>query len=252
MTDGGPACRFARDAARRPDLFTHVCARSDGRPLRPGERCFAEEWARRRALRVPYDPPVFDGDEYQARFDRLAADGVDVHGEAALVASFGPATALDAGCGTGRVAIELARRGIEVVGVDVDASMLATARTLAPDLDWIEADLATFDLGPARRDHFDVAVLAGNVMIFVQPGTHAAVIAHVAGHVRRDGGLLVAGFQLQPGGYTLADHDANCAATGLSLVHRWSTWDRQPFDAAGADYAVSVHRRGTTATPPAT
>jgi hypothetical protein len=28
-------------------------------------------------------------------------------------------------------------------------------------------------------------------------------------------------------------------AAGLHLVHRWATWDRQPFD--GGDYAVSVH-----------
>ena len=194
---------------------------------------------------------MFDGDEYQARFDRLAGDGVDVHGEATLVESLRPSTVLDAGCGTGRVAIELARRGIQVVGVDVDPSMLATARRLAPDLEWVEADLATLDLGPARHDHFDVAVMAGNVMVFVRPGTHADVVAHVARHLRDDGGLLVAGFQLQPGGYTLAAYDTDCAAAGLALAHRWSTWDGRPFDPAADDYAVSVHRR-TAATAPAT
>ncbi len=60
---------------------------------------------------------AWDGDEYQRRFDRLAACGSDVHGEAALVRAYDPATVLDAGCGTGRVAIELARHGVEVVGV---------------------------------------------------------------------------------------------------------------------------------------
>ena len=76
---------------------------------------------------------TWDGDAYQARFDALAASGVDVHGEAAFACSLEPAPAsvLDAGCGTGRVAIELARRGIDVVGVDVDASMLAAARRAA-------------------------------------------------------------------------------------------------------------------------
>jgi SAM-dependent methyltransferase len=240
-----PGCRFARDAARRPDLFTHVCARSDGRPLRPGDRCFAEE----RLRQARTIPPVFDGDDYQSRFDRLAADGVDVHGEASLVASFAPCTVLDAGCGTGRVATELHRRGVTVVGVDVDRSMLATARRLGPDVEWIEDDLATFDLGPARRAYFDLAVMAGNVVLFVRPGTQADVVARVARHVRPDG-LVVAGFQLQRGGYTLAEYHAHCAAAGLTLVDRWSTWDRAPFD-AGDDYAVSVHRR-TAATAPAT
>ena len=35
---------------------------------------------------------------------------------------------LDAGCGTGRVAIELAARGFSVVGMDLDEAMLDTAR----------------------------------------------------------------------------------------------------------------------------
>jgi ubiquinone/menaquinone biosynthesis C-methylase UbiE len=54
---------------------------------------------------------------------------------------------LDAGCGTGRVAIELARRGIEIVGVDIDPGMLGSARRKAPELTWIEADLATVTVG---------------------------------------------------------------------------------------------------------
>src|SRR5580765_3334121 len=114
---------------------------------------------------------TWDGDEYQARFDALAAGGVDVHGEVAFVLGLDPAPAsvLDAGCGTGRVAIELARRGVEVVGVDVDASMLATARRAVPTVEWHEHDLATLDLGRT----FDAVVLAGNVPLFTPPGTQA-------------------------------------------------------------------------------
>jgi len=176
------------------------------------------------------------GDDYQARFDALAASGADVHGEAAFVASLEPrpATVLDAGCGTGRVAMELARRGVEVVGVDVDPTMLATARRLAPDLDWREADLAAFGLG--RR--FDVVVLAGNVVHFVRPGTEAAVIAHCASHVA-PGGALVTGFQLSAGRYAVDDLDRHAA--GLVLEGRYATWDRAPWR-PGADYAVSVLR----------
>ena len=96
----------------------------------------------------------------------LAASGVHVHGEADFVTGLGPASVLDAGCGTGRVAIELARRGVEVVGVDADPSMVATALRLAPDLTWVTSDLADLDLG--RR--FDVVVLAGNVPLFDPAG----------------------------------------------------------------------------------
>ena len=188
---------------------------------------------------------MFNGDDYQARFDRLAAEGNDVHGEATFVATLDPPPrrVLDAGCGTGRVAIELARRGLDVVGVDVDAGMLAVARRAAPQLTWVKHDLATLDLR-ARTATFDVAVMAGNVMIFVRPGTEAEVVASVARHVATPDGALVAGFQLKAGGYDLASYDAHCEAAGLVLTERYATWDRQPFvSGPHADYAVSVHRR---------
>ena len=97
---------------------------------------------------------AWDGEDYQARFDRLAAGGKDIHGEAAFVTAFEPTTVLDAGCGSGRVAVELARRGIEVVGVDVDDSMLAAARRQAPALTWVHHDLVGLDLDRT----FDVVV----------------------------------------------------------------------------------------------
>lgn len=179
---------------------------------------------------------AWDGADYQARFDRLAASGADVHGEATFVRAYEPATVLDAGCGTGRVAIELARHGIEVVGVDVDPSMLATAASLAPELTWVQSDLAELDLG--RR--FEVVVMAGNVPLFTRPGTQAALVAGVARHVR-PGGLLIAGFSLGRG-YDVGTYDEHAAAVQLTLVERWATWDRQPFTET-SDYAVSVHRR---------
>ena len=178
----------------------------------------------------------FDGEAYQARFDALASEGMDVHGEANFVLSFDPRVVLDAGCGTGRVAIELARQGVEVVGVDVDRSMLAEARRRAPDLTWVEADLAALELGRT----FDVVVLAGNVPLFCPAEARPALVRHVAAHVA-PGGILIAGFQLD-GRYALDDWDAGCEEAGLQLVLRRSTWDGAEFEPR-AGYAVSVHRR---------
>lgn len=180
-------------------------------------------------------PLLSSGDDYQARFDRLAAAGADVHGEATFVRAYTPHTVLDAGCGTGRVAIELARHGIEVVGVDVDASMIATARRLAPQLTWVEADLTALALGRT----FDVVVLAGNVPLFTPPGTQAQLVAHAARHVA-PGGSVVAGFSVDRG-YGIDDWDAHTSAAGLVLAERFATWERAPWRTGGA-YAVSVHR----------
>lgn len=178
------------------------------------------------------------GARYDDRFARLAAEGRNMHGEADFVASLGPGAVLDAGCGTGRVAIELARRGLDVVGVDLDPGMLSAARAKAPKIRWVQADLVDVDLGRT----FDRIVMAGNVMIFVTPGTEGAVVANMARHLGH-GGLLVAGFSLGPGRLALEAYDELATANALDLVERWAGWDREPF-APGADYAVTVHRHG--------
>ena len=175
------------------------------------------------------------GDAYDATYERRAAAGENVHGEADFVLRYAPATVLDAGCGTGRVAIELASRGIDVVGVDIDDRMLNAARAKAPDLTWITADLLDVVVGRT----FDVVVMPGNVMIFVEPGTEAAVVANMAGHVSPDG-RLIAGFQLGRG-YSVERYDTDCAAAGLELEHRYATWEGDHWH-PGGDYAVSVHR----------
>jgi SAM-dependent methyltransferase len=186
-----------------------------------------------------HDSAVPRGADYDRRFETLAASGMDMHGEAALVASYRPATVLDAGCGTGRVAIELARLGHDVVGVDVDPAMLEAARAKAPGLTWVEADLTDPQLDLGRT--FDVVVMAGNVLIFVPSGTEEQVIANTARHVA-PGGRLVAGYSQRRGGLRPPGHDAYATAAGLELEDRWSTWDRRRYDPADT-YAVSVHRR---------
>ena len=185
------------------------------------------------------------GETYDARFTALEQAGQDVHGEATFVASLSVGSVLDAGCGTGRVAIELARRGHDVVGVDLDPAMLAIAHRKAPHLLWYQGDLATIDItipgSSATLSLFDAIVTAGNVMIFLAPGTEAAVVANLARHLAPHG-FLVAGFQLIPGGVTLEQYDAFARHADLELVERWATWDRRPWSPT-SDYAVSVHRR---------
>ncbi len=188
------------------------------------------------------------GEEYDARWIPLAEAGENIHGEADLVETLlresGRNRVLDAGCGTGRVAIELSRRGFVVTGVDADAAMLDAARAKAPEIDWREGDLAgsidprVNSLGPGT---VDLVLLAGNVMIFLDPGTEGIVLQNLADQLA-DNGLLVAGFSLQPGQLSCDRYDEAAAEAGLSRAARWASWDRQPF--AGGDYAVTVHRRG--------
>ncbi|HMA33561.1 MAG TPA: class I SAM-dependent methyltransferase [Chloroflexia bacterium] len=159
-----------------------------------------------------------------------------LHAEADFVAGYQPQSVLDAGCGTGRVAIELARRGVAVVGVDLDPRLLGSARKQAPTLSWHLADLQAVRL----RRRFDAVLLAGNVMIFLAPGTEAAVLQNCVRHLAWSG-VLIAGFQLSVGYLALPTYDRLAGAAGLVLVARYADWDRAPWTPA-AHYAVSVHR----------
>lgn len=188
------------------------------------------------------------GAEYDAPYEARANAGMDIHGEANLVhklltdyhakQSKPPYGVLDAGCGTGRMAIELARRGYDVVGVDLDEVMLTQARAKAPDMAWILGDLSNVAIN--RR--FDAIVMAGNVMIYLTPNTEEAVLANMASHLKA-GGLLVAAFELNPHSctqLTLAGYENMAASVGLTRMARWSTWDQDPWQ-VGNSYVVSLY-----------
>ncbi|MFI6265905.1 class I SAM-dependent methyltransferase [Micromonospora sp. NPDC051006] len=180
---------------------------------------------------------------YIDRFRRLAAEGVDLAGEARLVDTLVPpgSRILDAGAGTGRVGAALAARGHTVVGVDADPALVEAARADHPGPRWLVGDLAELDLSAhGEAEPFDAAVLAGNVLAFVAAGTEPEVLRRIAAHLRPDG-VLAVGFGTDRG-YPLTAFDADAVAVGLRLEHRFATWDLRPWR-DDADFAVSVLRR---------
>ncbi|MFF5896166.1 class I SAM-dependent methyltransferase [Streptomyces argenteolus] len=192
------------------------------------------------------------GEDYAQRFARLAESGHDVHGEASFcTALLTPSSkVLDAGCGTGRIAIRLTELGYRCTGVDVDASMLAVARREAPTQEWLLADLARLDSLGLEPD-FDLVLAAGNVIPLLAPGTEATVVRHLAAALR-PGGLLVTGMGLDAAHLplpeptvTLPEFDRWCTEAGLTLRERYATWSGDPYT-EGCGYAVSVHGLPTT------
>jgi len=190
-----------------------------------------------------------DGQEYAERFAALARAGADLHGEARFCAELVDprALVLDAGCGTGRVAVHLDELGFHPVGVDVDESMLAVSRRAAPHLPWHRADLAT--LTAAELDgvrDFDLVVMAGNVVPLLAAGTVDRAVAALSA-LLAPRGLLVSGFGLDAAHLPprcpvtpLEEYDDACRAAGLVLRERYSTWECGEFHPAEG-YAVSVH-----------
>ena len=180
---------------------------------------------------------------YVERFRTMAADGDDLAGEARLIDAIVPpgSRVLDAGCGPGRVGAELHARGHTVVGVDVDPVLIAAAEEDHPGPTWLVADLAVLDLSGLDPDEepFDAAVIAGNVMVFVAPGSEGDVLTRVAAHVKADG-VVVVGFRLDAT-YSLDAFDADLDSAGLRIEQRFATWDLRPFT-DDADFAVTIAR----------
>lgn len=180
--------------------------------------------------------------QYVERFRAMAVQGVDLGGEARLLDAMVPpgSRILDAGCGQGRVGAVLHSRGHHVVGVDADPVLVAAAAQDHPGPTWLVADLAELDL-PALGipEPFDAIVAAGNVLPYVAAGTEGAVLRRMAAHLVADG-CAVIGFGTDRG-YALDAFDRDLADAGLTLEHRFETWDLRPWRDA-SDFAVSVLR----------
>jgi 2-polyprenyl-3-methyl-5-hydroxy-6-metoxy-1,4-benzoquinol methylase len=183
-----------------------------------------------------------DGDHsqwYVDRFRALAAEGKDLAGEARFLDALVPRNSrvLDAGCGTGRLSGALHERGHTVVGVDVDPVLIEAAGGDYPGPRYAVADLATLEFD---EEPFDAALLAGNVLVFVAPGSEVDVLRRIGAHLKPDG-VLVSGFATDRE-YTLDAYDRDIAGAGLVLEHRFATWELRPWQ-ADATWAVSVLRR---------
>ena len=100
------------------------------------------------------------------------------------------ATLLDAGCGTGKYAIELARRGYIVHGIDLSPELIEIARRSASS----GAVAASFSVGdiltlPAGR--YDAILCRGVLNDFVHDNSRAAVFAAFAQALKPEGVLIL-------------------------------------------------------------
>jgi demethylmenaquinone methyltransferase / 2-methoxy-6-polyprenyl-1,4-benzoquinol methylase len=120
-------------------------------------------------------PGVLEEGQVRAMFDRIAGIydplnsvmTVGLHHRwrtrAADLAAVGPGSrVLDVATGTGDLAIELARRGCEVVGTDFSDEMLELARKKAPELRWEHANALELPYGDGEFDAATVGFGARN------------------------------------------------------------------------------------------
>ncbi|MGI9646131.1 MAG: class I SAM-dependent DNA methyltransferase [Ilumatobacteraceae bacterium] len=136
---------------------------------------------------MPVDE-AFTNPRLAATYDVAEGERDDLDAYEAIVDEFGARSVLDIGCGTGELACRLARRGIEVAGVDPAAASIDIARAKdgANLVTWHIADGAS--VPPVG---VDLATMTANVaQVFVTDEEWRAVLA-ATHRALRPGGHLV-------------------------------------------------------------
>ncbi|MDE9364106.1 class I SAM-dependent methyltransferase [Luteipulveratus sp. YIM 133132] len=138
-------------------------------------------------------------------YDALDPDRSDLDVYAALVDELGARQVLDIGCGTGTFACLLARRGVQVIGVDPAAASvdLARAKPGAERVRWFVGE--TPSLPPMQ---VDLAVMTANVaQVFVDDRSWRETLAAAYERVR-------------PGGHLVLE-------TRVPAYRAWESWVRE-------------------------
>ncbi len=133
---------------------------------------------------------------------------------------------LDAGCGTGTLALAMAGSGYSVTGVDLSEALLDVARKkdAAGAVRWIQADITRLDL----RETFDVITSVTDVLNHLETlDEWEKAFRCFAAHLRPEGLLFLdvltcRGLERQDG-YMAQDHDAGILILGTI----WEPWCRR-------------------------
>jgi SAM-dependent methyltransferase len=135
-------------------------------------------------------------------------------------------TILDLGCGTGRHAILLARRGFDVTGVDQSEPMLARARERAASqeegrgIEFVRGDVRDIDLGRG----YDAALMMFNVLGYMWNNDDLlAALRRTRRHLHENG---LFAFDIWYGPAVMADPPRSAIrewSTGTGVVIRYSS-----------------------------
>ena len=149
------------------------------------------DWFENESFWAQYSPVLFDTQRWAEA--PTVAEGVLRIVGAPLDGKKGTGPLLlDAGCGPGRIAVELAMRGARVTGVDLIRPFLSAAQESAQDegvdLDLEQADLRSF----VRPEFFDVAVSLYTSFGYCESiEEDAQILRNIAASLKPDGWFIL-------------------------------------------------------------
>jgi SAM-dependent methyltransferase len=147
-----------------------------------------------------FDPRLY-GARWAEIYDEVHTGLMDDAGAVTALAELaagGPV--LEFGAGTGRLAVPLAGRGVEVVGVDISPEMLAKLTEKASSVTVVEGDMTTVTL----EREFAVAFIAFNsIFVLETQEEQVALFRNAARHLRPGGRFVLETVVVKP---PTADH----------------------------------------------
>jgi ubiquinone/menaquinone biosynthesis C-methylase UbiE len=150
--------------------------------------------------------------------------------------------ALEVGCGPGHITAMMAATGASVTGVDLVPAMIETARTLHPDIAFVEANAEQL---PFADDAFDVVLANFVIHHFARPDVVFTEIRRVL----TPGGRFVFAGPIEPYEFMAfiegltAHHTMEALAHGpLYLEATREDYENLVKDAGFASYDVAVHQ----------
>lgn len=169
-------------------------------------------------------------DHLGSAYDRYAHTKGTVQEVDHVIAALGlvpPERVLDVGCGTGRHALELARRGIEVHGIDISQRFVDVARSRAGDerndgIQAVGSSPPTFERGDARSMAFEgefdavICLCQGAFGMMTADGEDDAVVAGMARALRMGGRLALSAFNAY---FAVKYHDDAEFDASTGVVH---------------------------------
>ena len=161
---------------------------------------------------------IYD-EEVAVRYDSAVPspdEEIEFYLELAREAQAAGLPTLEPACGTGRIAVPLAREGISIVGLDVSAAMLARAKEKSAGLEtaqWLEGDMRDFEL-PER---FGLAIIpVGTFQLLLTTDDQLACLRCIHRHLAPGGRLA---FEVE---------NPNTVAMAEWLTTKRGTFQRRP------------------------
>jgi SAM-dependent methyltransferase len=144
------------------------------------------------------DDPAAYGERIAAIYDELHGGMLDTEDAVARIAELaGGGPVLELGIGTGRLALPLVERGIEVHGIDASEAMVARLRS-KPGGDRITVTMSDFRDVPVEGTYPLIVVAFNTIFALTSQEDQVRCFAAVAGHLSEGGVFVVEAFVPDP------------------------------------------------------